>query len=475
MPGGKKVMVEVSEDLVDAVKEMQAALEAGVSEIRREGVLDWEKVEGTIESAAARIERDATRRLLQECAIDSPAIRVNGKRHTRVGRYAAPYFTKAGEVIVDRSLYREDGKRNAKTVDTVSLRTGAMDGWLPSTIRAMTFLVQQTTSREAEAAAAKTGRLPYSRSSFERVTHQLGSLYGVERKRVEDTLIERYEPPKNAVTVSVQLDRFAVAMEELKPRRPGRPKKNAPARPIAVKWHMAFSGAVTLHDKDGEALETLKYGRMPSSSADEVAAALKEDVSALLKKRPDLKVVRLTDGGGDVNRALAAHINAEALGIENLEVTDLIDIWHVVEKLSSAAKLIFGEGEAKRILEQWKIRLLNSRHARGQIYEVLRASGKEHEQVGEETPVHDAMTYLTNQADRMGYVAARAHGLPVGSGNVEATCKSLALRMRRPGARWLDETGQHLLDLRALALSDRFDAAVALTLAPLRATVRRAA
>jgi hypothetical protein len=101
------------------------------------------------------------------------------------------------------------------------------------------------------------------------VTHQLGSLHGVERKRVEDTLIERYEPPEKAVTVSVQLDRFAVAMEELKPRRPGRPKKNAPARPIAVKWHMAFSGAVTLHDEDGEALEAIKYepwGRTCSAS-----------------------------------------------------------------------------------------------------------------------------------------------------------------------------------------------------------------
>ena len=94
MPGGKKVMVEVSEDLVEAVREMQAALDAGVSEIRREGVLDWEKVSGAVETAAARLERDATRRLLQECDIDAEAIRVNGKRHTRVGRYAAPYFTK---------------------------------------------------------------------------------------------------------------------------------------------------------------------------------------------------------------------------------------------------------------------------------------------------------------------------------------------------------------------------------------------
>ena len=475
MPSDKKVTVEVSEALVEAVKKMQSALDAGLAEIRREGVFEWKKTSAVVESAAAELERDATRRLLQECDLDSPAIRVNGKRYTRVGRYAAPYYAKAGEVTVERSLYREDGRRNGKTVDTISLRTGAMDGWLPETVEAMAFHVQQTTSREAEAAARKSGRLPYSRSSFERVAHQLGALYDVDRKRVEDLLIEKYEPPDEAVTVSVQLDRFAVAMEEPKPRPPGRPKRNAPARPIAVKWHMAFGGTVTLHDKDGEALDTIRYGRMPSSTADEVAAAMKEDVSALLKKRPDLKVVRLTDGGGDVNRALAEHISAEALDMPNLAVTDLIDIWHVVEKLAPAAKIVFGESEAKRILEQWKIRLLNSRHARGQIHEVLRASGKEHEHVGEEQPVHDAMTYLTNQSARMNYVTARAQGLPVGSGNVEATCKSLALRMRRPGSRWLDSTGQHVLDLRALALSERFDEAIALTLAPLRATVRRAA
>lgn len=439
MPGDKKVTVEVSEALVEAVKKLQAALDAGVNELQREGVLDWENVAGSVESAAGELERDATRRLLQECDLDAESIRVNGKR-TRVGRHPAPYFTKAGEVSVERSLYREDGRRNAKTVDAVSLRTGALDGWSPATIRAVAFLVQQTTSREAAEAAAKLGRLPSSRSSFERVTHQLGALYDLERKRVEDTLIEKYEPPEKAVAISAQLDRFAVAMEEPKPRRPGRPPKNAPARPIEVKWHMAFSGTVSLHAKDGEALETIKYGRMPNASAEEVAAVLKED--------PEF-------------------------GREDLEVTDLIDIWHVVEKLSPAAQVIFDEGTAVRTLEQWKLRLLNSRHARGQIYEVLRASGREYDRVGEEAPVHDAMTYLANQAGRKGYAAARAQGLPIGSGTVEATCKSFALRMRRPGARWLDETGQHLLDLRALALSARFDSAIALTLAPLRATVRR--
>lgn len=472
MSNGKKVAIEVPEELAAAMKEASEAYEKSVAEIRRESGFDWEKMSSAVEAATAQIEREAIRRLLQECDVDEPAIRINGKRFTRVGRYEAPYFTKAGEVRVVRSVYREDGKRNAKTVDAVSLRVGALEGgWLPEVAKAMSFMVQQTTSREAETAAEKVGRLPYSRSSFERVAHQVGTLYSIEKSHVEDVLIERYELPEGAASISAQLDRFAVAMEEPKARPVGRPKKNAPKRPIEVNWRMAFSGAVTVHDKDGNALDTIRYGRMPNATADEVAQTLAADVKSLLKKKPGLKVVRLSDGGADVRDALAAHVNGERLGVE---VVDLIDIWHVVEKLGAAAAVIYGS-EAAEVVEHWKLRLLNDRHARGRIYEELRASGMEGHRVGNEQPVHEAMTYLTNQAARMLYVDAREEGLPVASGMVESTCKSLGQRMRRPGARWAEETGQHVLDLRALALSNRFDAAIALTLAPLRATVRRAA
>jgi hypothetical protein len=47
--------------------------------------------------------------------------------------------------------------------------------------------------------------------------------------------------------------------------------------------------------------------------------------------------------------------------------------------------------------------------------------------------------------------------------------------MKRPGARWKEETGQHVLDLRALALSHRWEHALKLTLQPLRRLVSLAA
>jgi hypothetical protein len=471
-----KVTLELPDEVAAKVQEMLKRLEETT---RAAQAMDGSPVDAnaalaSITEATSLVGLELKRRALQGLDVDAARVVIGGKPHTKVGRYEATYKTLEGEVTVTRNLYRENGKRNAKTVDLIGVRLGVVeDGWLPETATAMAYLLAQGTSREAEATARTLRRLPYSRSSFERVGHAVGVLHGIVRDDVEDALIARCEVPKKAHSLSVSLDRVAMPMEEPRRRPAGRPRRGAARKPVSFVYRMAYCGTLTLHDADGRALHTIRYGRMPKSDAVALSASLAADAAVLLGKQPKLKLCVLTDGAVELHTLLDEALTAE---LPAVTVHRLVDYWHLVEKLGEAAVLIHGEAEGRNVLARWKVSLLNSAHAISHIINALERSGQASRRVGDKRPVGDALRYLRNHRERMEYSAARALGLPIGSGSIEATCKALVgQRFRRPGARWKEDTGQHVLDLRALALSDRFHDAMDLTLAQLRHEIRAAA
>lgn len=469
-----RIVIEVPaehKDLADAVRRLIARVTVQVKRGPGGKAIDYGKVEREVGEDAAAIERAAHRSVLAALDVDAPKVTIGGERHTRVGRYEQSYYTLAGPVTVERSVYRRDGERNGKVVDTISLRAGVVgDGWLPQTARAMAYQVQRGTAREAATGAAEIGRLTYSRCSFERVTHLVGELYADRNDEIDDALITAYEPPAEARSVSVGLDRVSLPMIEPRPRPPGRPKKGAPKRPLAVVWRMMWAATVTLHDKHGDALHTIRYGAMPDDGCSSLLHGAAGDVNELLRKRPRLKVCLLSDGAHD----LIEHLQTEVAARVDRDVKQAVDFWHLIEKLSAASRLLGGDHDKR--MARWRLRLLNAEHAAVGILAELRASGCEHVKVGETKPVHAAITYISNLHHKMNYAALRAAGLPIGSGNTEATCKTLVdVRMKRAGSRWNADTARHIIHLRALATSDRWGDAIELTLQPLRKPVRVAA
>jgi hypothetical protein len=355
-------------------------------------------------------------------------------------------------------VYRPAGVRNGPIVDPIALRIGAYGrGWLPLTAQCMANDVQRGPSREAADAARQTGRFPYSRASFERVAHLVGEHWLREHADIEDQLSQEYELPPEVVAMSVALDRVSVPMEEPKKRPPGRPCKNAPKQPIERNHRMAYCATITLHDAEGESLHTLRYGCMPESDVDLWCGEIANEAHHLLKQRPGLRIKLLSDGAPEMCNLLESNFPAEVFG----KVEQGIDFWHVIEKLSPAAEMLFGARRAESELHRWRVRLRSANSAAAEILTELRESGLENKQRDSKRPVHDAITYFENHAERMLFARSLRLGLPIGSGAVEATCKTLVgVRMKRAGSRWKTTTGEHIIRLRALALSDRWDQAM---------------
>jgi hypothetical protein len=305
-----KIILEIPDELKVLETPVRALCDLVAEQVERgkQGArIEYTRFSGALQEAAQAVEVAAHGCALAVLDVDADAITINGELYRKAGRNPGTYHSKPGSVTVPRSIYRKAGDREARTVDTISLRVGAVgDGWLPDAADAMAFLLQQGTSREAEATVKRLGRLRYSRSSFEDIGHEVGRRFVASHQEIEEALIQRYEVPREAKSVSVSLDRVSVPMEELRPRPPGRPKKNAPKRPIAVVYHMAFCGTVTLHDAEGKALHTIRYGTMPDGDPDSLCMGMAGDVLALLDRAPRLKVELLCDGAPEMWNRLDA-------------------------------------------------------------------------------------------------------------------------------------------------------------------------
>lgn len=173
-----RMMLEIEAEyqpVVDALMQGVAQVRGRRQQARGSGAMDDGQVEQEMAQGVAELERAAHAMMLSGLDIDAPQVVVDGQLYRRVLRSPGSYYTMAGAVQVERTLYRRASERNGETVDAIWLRAGVVgQGWLPQRATTMAWECQRAPSREAEAASHKWQRLPYARSAFETVAHQVG-------------------------------------------------------------------------------------------------------------------------------------------------------------------------------------------------------------------------------------------------------------------------------------------------------------
>lgn len=455
------------------VAALNALVHAGRRKARGSEAFDFAALEMQLHQAVAAVEIAACAEVMAAAQPESALIEVNGETYKRLPVSATvEYLSLPGSVEVVRPLYRKVGVHNGPTVDPIALRCGLVEGRLtPAAAVAFAHLAQAVPSREGADLCASLGVLPYSRSAHHRNGVVVGAAWDEYAPEVQLDLVEAMTIPEETASVSVSVDRVSLPMAEDRPVSTHDEERGV-TKPINVQLRMAYCAVWTLHDAQGEPLHSVRYAHVPDAGAETIEAALIDDLSVVLRRRPELRLVTLADGAPEMQLLLDRVVG-------QLDVTpdaQMVDFWHVTEKLGAAAGA--AGHDARVTSRRFAHLLLTSDDAITRIEKEVDAWADAQKTAAGEIPepLYDALTYLANQGHRMRYASARAAGLPVGSGHVEATCKTIVtVRFKRPGARWRPDGAQPLLGLRALATSSRWKHAMKLLTDSYVVPVREAA
>jgi len=432
-------------------------------------VEDFERFERELHSLCGEVEREIAAEELARLDMDVPVIKVSGVLHRRVVRCADTYFGAAGELRVTRTLYstREECER---AVSPMELRAGIVEGrWTPLAAKQAMWVVAHMTPQEAEDLFEMLGGMTPSKSSLDRLPKQISQRWELNRQQFEEELRAQEPVPERAVTVAVSLDGVLVPMKDGE-RQAKRDESLAQGKEQRgpAGYQEVGCGTVSFYDREGERLATKRLGRMPEHKKATLKGMLREELLAALAQCPELQVVAVADGAKDNWTFLGRELLE---GVEGVKLIQVVDFFHAAEQLHRALEAAYGEGSPACAAQFQKLRHI-LREEIGGNEKVIRAL--EHLQRGRrgrKTVVRVRKFFCKNRR-RMQYAKWAAAGLPIGSGVVEAACKTLATqRMKRSGMRWREDGGQAILTFRGLVQSDRFDRAWKLVAAGYKPTV----
>lgn len=416
---------------------------------------NFEEFERALHSRMMDAEREILGEELAKADVDESSVVIEGTLCRRVLRCTQTYQTAAGPVAVERTLYKDRTDPQGVSLAPLDARVGIIAGrWTPLAAKQATWVVSQMTPQLAEELFARVGNMTPSKSSLDRLPKALSARWESDRESFENTLQEAVEIPEGATTVAVSLDGVMAPMKDTDPvgtRERGARQGKLPKGPAG--YREVGCATLSFCDADGEMLSAIRMARMPESKKATLKRSLLAELTTILKRKPGLRIAKVADGAED---------NWTFLHDEVPEGPEVLDFYHAAEHLSGALGAAYGDGSV-----QTQRRFNNLRHVlrhdtRG-VEKVIAGLVHLRSSHPNKKTIATELAYFRKNRHRMRYAELAAQGIPIGSGMVEAACKTLvAQRLKCSGMRWRTEGGQAILTVRGWTQSERFDQAWAL-------------
>jgi len=418
---------------------------------------DFEQFEQEVHRLVMRLECELIGDELARYDVTADEIEVEGVMYRPALAAPETYLSAAGPVTVTRHLYRPAG-RSSKSICPLEWRAGIIAGYVtPRAARQAAFVMAHLTPGESEALFDELGGMRPSRSTLDRLPKVLSQAWEPQRPEWEAAIRAQETVPATAKVMAISVDGVMAPM-----KGPGRSaKRDLPGKQASgPAGHKEVGcGTVTLYDAEGNRLNTVRYGRMPETKKVTLQQQLEAEVTSLVTLRPDLIRVHLSDGAKD-NWRLMTDVEPNWPGAL-LTWIEIVDFYHACDHLKNACDAAWGEStpRGKAEFERLKTLLKEADDGADQVIRVLkyqrsRARGNKRKRLEAE------LTYFRNQRPRMHYAEYVRQNLPIASGVMEASCKTLVTqRLKRSGMAWTPSGGQALLTLRSLIQSDRWQPA----------------
>lgn len=397
------------------------------------------QIEGLIRSALFRKGADIVGYLLQAAADQIDAAYQPAKGDAFKGRESIECHCLFGVFRLERDYYYSPVRGGYYPADAA---LGLDAGHTPALVRLATFEgSDQTSFRMAEQHLLETGGIHMEARQIQRLVQRIGPVAQAWQQR-------EYKPgqeDKTAVPILyVSADGSGVPMrkEELE----GRAGKQADG---TSKTRQAYLGCVfTQHRVDEKGRPVRDWASTTYISSMECISSFGSMLRAEALRRGMAsagKVVLLIDG---------AH------GLENMglisfkDAIQIVDFYHALEHAGLVLVALLGSKEHpdyKRRRGEWAKQLLKNG-----VQKLISSTREECAGSAREQAVEKELNYFVDNVQRMQYGSFRRQGFFIGSGVIEAGCKTvIGSRCKQSGMFWGKPGVEHILALRCINTSAR--------------------
>ena len=343
-----------------------------------------------------------------------------------------------GRFALQRDYYHHPGKQQGHYPADAAL--GLEVGYTPALAKLLCLEgADETTYLKAEQHLQRTGGITVSARQIQRVVQRVGASAQAWQ--------ERPAQPGSEVApiLYVSADGTGVPMvaQELKGRRGKQAEGKAKTRQV-------YLGCVfTQHRTDAKGHPVRDYESTSYVSSFKPIG----DFGPLLRQEA------IRRGLGNASQTVV--LIDGAAGLENMgklcfaDSVQIVDFYHALEHAGKVLEALIGKDhpDYQKRLGRWAKRLLKDK-VRSLIKETRQACAGQPQQPA----VEEALGYFVRNISRMQYGTFRAAGFFIGSGVVEAGCKTvIGSRCKQSGMFWSQPGAENVMALRCLHSSHRLD------------------